>query len=39
MNKVLELKDVTFGYTSSTIFEATSFDVEKGKFVAIFAIP
>ncbi len=35
MNKVLELKDVTFGYTSSTIFEATSFDVEKGKFVAI----
>lgn len=35
MNKVLELKDVTFGYTSSTIFEGASFDIEKGKFVAL----
>lgn len=35
MNKVLELKDVTFGYTSSMIFEGASFDIEKGKFVAL----
>lgn len=35
MNKVLELKDVTFGYTSSMIFKGASFDIEKGKFVAL----
>lgn len=35
MNKVLELKDVTFGYTSSTIFEGASFTLEKGRFVAL----
>ncbi|MDI6601046.1 MAG: metal ABC transporter ATP-binding protein [Thermoanaerobacteraceae bacterium] len=35
MEKILELKDVTFGYTSVPVLEDVNFEVERGDYMAI----
>ena len=35
MNKIIELKDISFGYSNNLIFQNVSFDVNEGEFVAI----
>ena len=35
MNKIIELRDISFAYTNNLIFQDVSFSVNEGEFIAI----